>query len=274
MEPPPGGWVGRRLREHSSSTLCELYALLDTVNLVCQREVNAAIICDSKPAIQSLSAVQPTHPQVVQQILSFLSLMNARKVCVKFVWVTSHVGLCHNATADRLAKEACRLPPRGDERLSPCPAISPESAPPPFFLHGVVGTQRGLTASPSTITSPFAATNTSTDAEASWFGNIMLFPLVCGWATVHRGRSPGWKGSLYLRNVACAAQQSPTPSNSTAWPATPFVVCYPKGSRWMLSAAASCTTTSSMSSWCATVVLEDYHNVMCPARHLYLSSLN
>ncbi len=56
----------------------ELYALLDAVSLVCQWGVNAAIICDSKPAIQSLSAVQPTHPQVLQQIMSFVSLMNAR----------------------------------------------------------------------------------------------------------------------------------------------------------------------------------------------------
>ncbi len=110
-----GGWVGRRLRDHSSSTLCELYALLDAVSFVCQRGVNAAIICDSKPVLQSLSIVQATHPQVVQQIMSFLSLTNARKVCVKFVWVPSYVGLCHNATADRLAKEACRLPLRGDE---------------------------------------------------------------------------------------------------------------------------------------------------------------
>ncbi len=116
LEPPPGGWVGHRLHDHSSSTLCELYAILDAVSLVCQRGVNAVIICDSKPALQSLSAVHPTHPQVVQQILSFLSLMNARKLHVKFLWVSSHVCVPHNATADRLAKEACRLPPRGDGR--------------------------------------------------------------------------------------------------------------------------------------------------------------
>ncbi len=116
LEPPPGGWVGRRLRDHCSSTLCELYAILDAVSLICQRGVNAAIICDSKPALQSLSSVQPTHHLVVQQILSHLSLMNARKLRVKFLWIPSHVGLCHNATADRLAKEACRLPPRGDGR--------------------------------------------------------------------------------------------------------------------------------------------------------------
>ncbi len=42
--------------------------------------------------------------------------MTARNVCVKFMLVISHVGLRHNATADRLAKDACRLPPRGDGR--------------------------------------------------------------------------------------------------------------------------------------------------------------
>ncbi len=36
--------------------------------------VNAAIISDSKPTLQSLSAVQPTHQQVVQQIV--LSIFN------------------------------------------------------------------------------------------------------------------------------------------------------------------------------------------------------
>ncbi len=71
LEPPPGGWVGRRLGDHSSSTLCELYAILDAVSLVCQRGVNAVVICDSKPALQSLSAARPTHLIVVQQILSF-----------------------------------------------------------------------------------------------------------------------------------------------------------------------------------------------------------
>ena len=37
LEPPPGGWVGRRLRDHPSSTLCKLYAILDAVSVMCQR---------------------------------------------------------------------------------------------------------------------------------------------------------------------------------------------------------------------------------------------
>ncbi len=94
----------------------ELYAILDAISLVCQRGVNVVIICDSKPAIQSLSAVHPTHLQVVLQNLYFLPLMNAHKLHINFFLVPSHVGLSHNATADRLAKEACRLPSRGDAR--------------------------------------------------------------------------------------------------------------------------------------------------------------
>ncbi len=129
------GWPSRRFRDHSSSTLCELYALLDAVSLVCQRGVNAAIkFCDFKPAVQSLSDVQPTHPQVDEQILSFLSLMNARKACVKFVWVPSHVDLCHNATADHIAKEICRLPPRGDERPLSLPCYLSRLRPAAFLL--------------------------------------------------------------------------------------------------------------------------------------------
>ncbi len=116
MEHRPGNWGGRLLHDHSSSTLCELYAILDAVSIVCHRRVNAVVICDSKPALQSLYAVHPTHPQVVRQILSFLYLMNARKLHVKFLWVPSHVGLLHNTTADSLAMKACHLPPHGDER--------------------------------------------------------------------------------------------------------------------------------------------------------------
>ena len=111
MEPPDRGWVGRRLRDHSSSTLCELYAILDAVSLACQRGVNAVIVCDSKPALQSLSSVRPVHSTVVLQILSFLSLMRRRDLTILFSWVPSHVGLRHNEVVDRLAKEACLLPP-------------------------------------------------------------------------------------------------------------------------------------------------------------------
>ncbi|XP_045114076.1 uncharacterized protein LOC123506217 [Portunus trituberculatus] len=36
LPPPPGGWVGRRLRDRSSTTLCVLNTILDAVSLVRQ----------------------------------------------------------------------------------------------------------------------------------------------------------------------------------------------------------------------------------------------
>ena len=41
-----------------------------------------------------------------------MALLSHRNLTIHFVWVPSHVGLRHNETVDRLAKEACRLPPR------------------------------------------------------------------------------------------------------------------------------------------------------------------
>ena len=119
LEPPSEGWVGRRLCDHSSSTLCKLYAILDAVSVICQREVNAVIVCYSKPALQTLASIQPTHPTVVQQIASCFSLLSHCNLAIKFVWVPSHAGLNDNATADRLAKEVCRLLPRDAGRPSP-----------------------------------------------------------------------------------------------------------------------------------------------------------
>ena len=72
------------------------------------------MVCDSKPALQSLSAVCPTHILVTQQILSLLSLGATQGLCIKFIWIPSHVGVRHNATVDRLAKEACCLPFHAD----------------------------------------------------------------------------------------------------------------------------------------------------------------
>ncbi len=110
---------------------CELYAILDAVSLACQRGVNAVIVCDSKPALQSLSSARPVHSTVVLQILSFLSLMRRRDLNILFSWVPPHVGLRHNEVIDRLAKEACLLPPPVDGRplsLTCCLSRVPSAA--------------------------------------------------------------------------------------------------------------------------------------------------
>lgn len=74
MDPPQGGWVGRRLPDSSSSTHCELHGILDAVRLIHQKNVNAMVISDSKSALQALSSPKPSV-KVVQDILTFLSLI-------------------------------------------------------------------------------------------------------------------------------------------------------------------------------------------------------
>ena len=96
LEPPENGRVGRRLPDRSNSTLCELYAILDAVSLICQRGVNAIIICDSKLALQSLSCVGSTNFIIVQRIVSYSALLRGRELTVKFLWISSHIGLRHN----------------------------------------------------------------------------------------------------------------------------------------------------------------------------------
>ncbi len=190
LEPPPAGWVGRHLRDHSSSTLCELYTILDAVSLVCQKGVNAAIICDSKPALHSLSSSKPTHPIVVQQILSLLALMSTCNIYVKFIWVPSHVGLLHNTIADRLAKGVCRLPPPGDGRplsLSCYLSIVRSAALLPVRRRR--DTERPLTVTINHYES-VCPHKYKYRRRGLMFGGIMSSLPVRGWATVHHGRSP------------------------------------------------------------------------------------
>ena len=120
VEPPPGGWVGRRLASPASSTYCELYGVLDAVSLLCQRGLHGLVICDSKPAIQALSLPKPKDA-VVKKILSFLALSQRRAIIIKFLWIPSHIGITHSDHVDSLAKAACRLPCRSAD---PSPSLS------------------------------------------------------------------------------------------------------------------------------------------------------
>lgn len=215
----------------------------------------------------SLSAVQPVHPQVVQQILSYLSLMNVHKLCVKFIWAPSCVGLRYNATTDCLTKDACRLPPRGDERLLSLLC----------YLYRV----------PSAA---FLPTRRRRDAERPHSVTINHYESVCRHKYSCRRRGLVVRRQCYFRtsaaglpspvagrrgggepvctDVACAAHRCQTPSNTAAWPAPLSVACCPKDSRWVSPAATSYTVTYWMSSWCAAHVLVDSRNVTCPPRRL------
>ncbi|KAK7084013.1 hypothetical protein SK128_028444 [Halocaridina rubra] len=103
---PADSWIGRRLPTSSSSTYCELNAILDAVTLLVRRRVNGVIICDSQSALQALSSPRPICGHAVGNILCRLAAAWDASLVVSFVWTPSHIGLTGNDTAERLAKAA------------------------------------------------------------------------------------------------------------------------------------------------------------------------
>lgn len=154
--------------------------------------------------------------------------------------------------------------------LTPCHATSPGSAPPLSYPCDVAGILRGPTVSSTTITSPSAATSTRTVAGVLRFGGTTLSRRVCGWATVRRGRLPGYRASLPSQSVACAAHRLPTPSSTTAWCAPLFATSYPKVCRWMLSVDIFWCQIFSMRFSCVTLDLVAFPDALCPAWHRLL----
>lgn len=110
MESPmQDGWIGRRLPNSSSSTYCELHAILDAVTLLVQRRMNGVIICDSQSALHALSSPRPVCSHIVQDILCQLAYAHDASLVISFVWMPSHIGLAGNDAADGLAKAAFML---------------------------------------------------------------------------------------------------------------------------------------------------------------------
>ena len=86
MEPPGGdGWVHSRLPNLSSSMYCELNELLDDITLLNERGLNGLIICDSKPALYTLSSPRPAYDKVVGNILFQLSSARDSALVVSFL---------------------------------------------------------------------------------------------------------------------------------------------------------------------------------------------
>ncbi|XP_063603272.1 uncharacterized protein LOC134779200 [Penaeus indicus] len=109
MEPPYGGWTGRRLQDWSSSTSCELHGLLDAVSLLLRTRSNGLVICDSQSALRALSSPKPEARSLVNRIVRHLVTAIGHALVIHFLWIPSHVGVTANDDVDRLAKAACRL---------------------------------------------------------------------------------------------------------------------------------------------------------------------
>ncbi|XP_076045738.1 uncharacterized protein LOC143027980 [Oratosquilla oratoria] len=129
VEPPEGGWVGRRLPNSSSSTYCELQALLLAVNLLCQRRLNGVVMCDSQSALQAISSSQPIHRPLIHHILQHLVTAQEYSLTIRFMEIPSHVGIAANEKADFLDKNACKLSLPDDATPSPSATRRPYTLP-------------------------------------------------------------------------------------------------------------------------------------------------
>ncbi|XP_042889847.1 uncharacterized protein LOC122264841 [Penaeus japonicus] len=101
VDQPEEGWVCHSYPNSSSSTYCELQALLLAVNFICQRRVNGAVMCDSQSALQAISSPQPaSHRSIIHQILQQLVTAQEHYLRIIFLWIPSHVGIAANDRCD------------------------------------------------------------------------------------------------------------------------------------------------------------------------------
>ncbi len=182
-------------------------------------------------------------------------------MCVKCIWVPFHVGLRHNATADLLAKDAWRLPPRVMIVLSPCHAASPGSKP-LSYLCGVAGILRGPTVSPSTITSP-PQVHVPLPGSCGSVAQRCLSASAAVQIAGLEGEPP------FTQRRLCRALLTNTIEHY--WVACPlFGTSYPKVCGWMLSVAIFWCRIFLMRFSCVTLDLVAFPDTLCPAWHLLL----
>lgn len=86
--------------------------------MLCQRQLSGVIMYDSQSALQAISSALPTHRILIHQILHELVTAQELSLCIRFLWIPSHVGIVNNDKVDLLAKAACELPLSDDATSS------------------------------------------------------------------------------------------------------------------------------------------------------------
>ncbi|KAK4303824.1 hypothetical protein Pmani_024194 [Petrolisthes manimaculis] len=103
-------------------------------------------------ALQAISSVQPTHRILIHQILHQLVTAQELSLCIRYLWIPSHVGIVNNDKVDLLAKAACELP-------------LPDDATPSLFRY------KGIIHSASLLpTLPFSLPTGIQASVAGWWG--------------------------------------------------------------------------------------------------------
>lgn len=101
--------VVRKLQSETSIFSAELYAIRDSLEVICRsNDVKYTIFTDSKSSIQAIQKYNNNNP-IVMDIVSLLIRLSLERKEVKLCWVPSHVNVGGNERADTEAKQAASL---------------------------------------------------------------------------------------------------------------------------------------------------------------------
>jgi len=96
--------ITRRLNKHSSIFTAELTAIADALLIINDQAADQfTVFSDSKSALEAIQHYNSSHP-IVNDILSWLIRLAARRKNIRFCWVPAHVGVTGNELADSAAR--------------------------------------------------------------------------------------------------------------------------------------------------------------------------
>ena len=107
--------LSKRLGDFSSTTTAELQAIYEGLLIASLKGKDIYVFVDSQSALLSLNSVHNVNDALVSKCKAIIfELKNAGHI-VQFMWIPSHIGICLNETADKLAKEALNKDPTDSE---------------------------------------------------------------------------------------------------------------------------------------------------------------
>jgi len=98
--------ISKRLGDFSSTTTAELQAIYEGLLVASLKGKDIYVFVDSQSALFSLNSVDSVNGALVSQCKAIIFQLKDTGHIVQFMWIPSHIGICLNETADKLAKEA------------------------------------------------------------------------------------------------------------------------------------------------------------------------